>query len=163
VHRLRQLTLVPLGAADVILRFLLAGVLLYASADKLLHPQDFAAIVKGYHILPELLVNPVAVWLPWLELLLGLCLFTGFWSEGAAVLTAGLLGVFWLVLIANYFRGIDVDCGCFSTRPALAGAEPMPMLWYIGRDAVLLGLAFLMAWVRLAVTQKRSAKPPAAA
>lgn len=142
---------VPPGAADFVLRFLLAGVLFYASADKLIHPQDFAALVKGYHVLPEALVNPVAVWLPWLELLLGLCLVSGYWAEGAVALTAGLFAAFWLLLIVNYFRGIDVDCGCFSSKPAAPGAEPTPMLWYIGRDAVLLGLALFTAWVRLTV------------
>ncbi|MBU1229849.1 MAG: DoxX family membrane protein [Proteobacteria bacterium] len=141
---------VPLGAADFALRLALAGVLFYASADKILHPQDFAALVKGYHVLPEALLNPVAVWLPWLELALGLCLFSGFWSEGAAMLTAGLFGVFWLLLIVSFFRGIDVACGCFSTRPADPG-EPVSMLFYIGRDAVLLGLALLTAWVRVKV------------
>ena len=141
----------PPGAADFLLRFLLAGVLFYASADKLLHPQDFATIVKGYHVLPGVLVNPVAIWLPWLELALGLCLVSGFWCEGAVTLTAGLFGVFWMLLIVNYFRGIDVSCGCFSTRPAESGAEAAPMLFYVGRDALLLGLALLAAWARLRV------------
>ncbi len=150
MHRLRQLIRSRLGAADFVLRFVLAGVLLYASADKIMHPQDFALMVKGYRILPDSLVNVTAIWLPWLELALGLCLISGKWCEGAVALSAGLLGVFWLALIVNYFRGINVDCGCFSTTPA-AGAEPTPMLWYIGRDAVLLGLALLTAWVRLKV------------
>lgn len=142
---------VPLRAADFVLRFALGLVLFYASADKLLHPQDFAALVAGYHVLPAALVNPVAVWLPWLELLLGLCLVSGQWCEGAAALTAGLFAAFWLLLIVSYFRGIDVVCGCFSTTPAAPGAEPTPMLFYIGRDAVLLGFALLTAWARLAV------------
>jgi hypothetical protein len=141
----------PPGAADFLLRFALALVLFFASADKLLHPQDFAAIVKGYHILPEALVNPVAIWLPWLELLLGLCLVSGFWAEGAVTLTAGLFGVFWVLLIVSAARGIDVNCGCFSTRPVDPAVEPTPMLFYIGRDAVFFGLALMTAWVRLKV------------
>ena len=154
MHRLRQLMPVPLCAADFVLRFALALVLLYASADKLLHPQDFAGLVAGYHALPELLVNPGAVWLPWLELLLGLCLISGFWCEGATVLTAGLFAVFWVLLIVSAARGIDVACGCFSTRPADPGAEPTPMLFSIGRDAALLGLAIFMARVRLYVARE---------
>jgi len=151
VHRLHQLMPVPARAADFLLRFALALVLFYASADKLLHPQDFAAIVKGYHVLPEALVNPVAIWLPWLELLLGLSLVSGYWAEGAAALTAGMFAVFCVLLIVNYFRGIDINCGCFSTRPADPAAEATPILWYVGRDATLLGLALFTAWVRLRV------------
>lgn len=142
---------VPLGSADFVLRFALALVLFFASADKLLHPQDFAAIVKGYHVLPDLLVNPVAIWLPWLELLLGLCLVAGHWAEGAVALTAGMFAVFWVLMIVSAARGIDVNCGCFSTRAVDPAVEPTPMLFYIGRDAVLLGLALFTAWVRLAV------------
>jgi hypothetical protein len=149
VHRLRQLIQSPPRAADVVLRCALALVLFVASADKLLHPQDFALIVKGYQLLPELLVNPVAVWLPWLELLLALCLVSGRWAEGAVVLTTGLFAAFFALLIVNWARGIDVNCGCFSTRPADPNAEPTPMLFYLGRDAVLLGLALLAAWARL--------------
>lgn len=148
---------VPPAAADFVLRLALAGVLFFASADKILHPQDFALIVEGYHILPDFLVNPVAVWLPWLELLLGLCLFAGLWAEGAAVLTAGLFGAFWILLLVSAARGIDVHCGCFSTRPADPGAEPTPMIFYIGRDAALLGLALLTAWVRVRVAKEDAA------
>lgn len=151
MYRLHQLMPVPARAADIVLRFALALVLFYASADKLLHPQDFAAIVTGYHVLPEALVNPVAIWLPWLELLLGLSLVSGYWSEGAVTLTAGLFAVFWVLMIVSAARGIDVNCGCFSTKPADPSAEPTPMLFYIGRDAMLLGLALFTAWVRLTV------------
>jgi len=142
MQRLRQeVSRVPWDAVEYLLRLLLAGVLLYASADKIIHPQDFASIVKGYHILPESLVNITAVWLPWFELTLGVCLFTGFWSDGALTLATALLTAFWIALIVNFFRGIDVNCGCFSSASAEEGAA-RPMLWYIGRDALLLALAF---------------------
>lgn len=144
----------PLRAADFTLRFALALVLFYASADKLLHPQNFAAIVAGYHILPDALIAPVAVWLPWFELLLGLCLVSGVWCEGAASLTAALFAVFWVLLIVSWARGIDVNCGCFSTKPVDPDAEPTPVLFYVGRDAALLGLALLTAWARLKVARE---------
>jgi len=115
--------------------------LIYASADKILHPQDFAAIVKGYRLLPDGLVNLTAIWLPWFELVLGVCLYTGFWRQGALFLATSLLAAFWLALIINYFRGINVGCGCFTSTPE----EAAPMLWYIGRDALLLTLP-LAAW-----------------
>lgn len=142
---------VELPALDFTLRLGLAALLFYASADKIIHPADFAAIVKDYRVLPEALVNPVALWLPWLELTLGLCLFTGWLAEGAVVTTAGLFSVFWVTLIVNYFRGIDVSCGCFSSTPG----QSAPMLFYIGRDALLLALAILTAWVRLGVAESR--------
>ncbi len=144
MHGLRQVDAVPWGALAWLLRMVVGCVLLYASADKILHPQDFAAIVKGYRLLPEALVNLTAIWLPWFELVLGVCLYAGLWRQGALLLATSLLAAFWLAIIVNYFRGIDVDCGCFSS----ASSDPFkaaPMLWYIGRDALLLALP-LAAW-----------------
>lgn len=142
---LRQVDAVPWEALAWLLRMVVAVMLIYASADKILHPQDFAAIVKGYRLLPEALVNLTAIWLPWFELVLGVCLYTGFWRQGALLLATSLLAAFWLALIVNYFRGIDVGCGCFTSSPAEGGGEAAPMLWYIGRDALLLALP-LAAW-----------------
>lgn len=141
---LRQVGAIPWEALAWLLRMVVACVLLYASADKILHPQDFAAIVKGYRLLPDGLVNLTAIWLPWFELVLGLCLYAGFWRQGALFLATSLLAAFWLAIIINYFRGIDVNCGCFSSASS-DPAEAAPMLWYIGRDALLLALP-LAAW-----------------
>jgi len=127
--------------AAAALRMLVAGIFLYASYDKILHPADFAAIIKDYRILPDILVNPAAIVLPWLELILGLLLAAGKWLEGALFLVNALLLVFWTALVVNAFRGIDVGCGCFSTAREGGG----DMMWYLFRDGVfvLLGLA---AW-----------------
>ncbi len=131
------------------LRSLLALLFLYASVDKLLHPADFAAIIRDYRILPEALVNLVAVVLPWVELLLGILLLSGVWLEAALLLANLLLLTFWGALVFNYARGIDVSCGCFSTSREQGGA----MGWYVLRDAlfVLLGLAAaVLGWKRTA-------------
>ena len=135
---------VPWDGLEWTLRLVLAGLFLYASADKVIHPKDFAVIVKAYHILPDPLANLTALWLPWLEVVVGACLFMGLWTDGALTLATGLLGVFWVALIVNYFRGIDVSCGCFTT----SAEEKAPMLWYIGRDALLLALALFAVEAR---------------
>jgi len=141
---LRQVDAVPWEALAWLLRMVVGCVLIYASADKILHPQDFAAIVKNYRLLPEVLVNLTAIWLPWFELVLGVCLYTGFWRQGALLLATSLLAAFWLALLFNSFRGLDVNCGCFSSASS-DPSEAAPMLWYIGRDALLLALP-LAAW-----------------
>jgi hypothetical protein len=132
-----------------------AVVLLYASADKIIHPQAFAGIVRDYRLLPEALVNLTALWLPWFELVLGLCLYTGFWRRAAVLLSLGLLSAFFAALVFNYARGLNVACGCFSSSPE----EAAPMLWYLGRDALLLCLP-LAAWeAKTGPTHGRGAAP----
>lgn len=129
--------------ADVLLRLALAGIFIAASADKILHPQDFAAVVRDYRILPPDLVNLTAIVLPWLELALGILLLAGRMRLGTLLLVNVLLLNFLGALVMNLFRGIDVNCGCFSTT----GTAPLPMSWYILRDGVFVFMAMGAAWV----------------
>lgn len=130
------------AAADVLLRLALAGILIAASADKMLHPQSFAAVVRDYRILPPALVNLTAIVLPWLELTLGVLLLAGRMRLGTLLLVNALLLTFLAALVTNYFRGIDVGCGCFSTTREASS----PMLWYIIRDGAFVALALGAAW-----------------
>jgi uncharacterized membrane protein YphA (DoxX/SURF4 family) len=100
----------------VVLRLILGIVFLYASFDKILHPEAFAQAVYNYQILPYSTINLVALTLPWLELILGLCLISGFWLPGATAISTGLLTVFIVAMAYNEIRGLDVHCGCFSTE-----------------------------------------------
>lgn len=120
------------------LRLVLAGVFLFASIDKIVHPADFAAIIKDYKVLPDVLINMTAIILPWLELVLGVLLLTGRWLDGSLLLVNALLVTFWTTLVFNYIRGIDISCGCFSTKPS----ESPNMVWYMVRDGffVVVGL-----------------------
>jgi uncharacterized membrane protein YphA (DoxX/SURF4 family) len=117
-------------------RILLGGVFLYASYDKILNPQAFAEAVYNYQILPEILVNLAALVLPWLELILGLCLVTGIWLPGATVISTGLLSVFICALVFNQLRGLDIHCGCFSTEATAGSAGIQTVVRDVGFLAV---------------------------
>jgi len=135
-------------ALETALRLFLAGLFAYASLDKIAHPDQFAAIIRDYRLLPQAAVPFTAVVLPCLEAVLALALALGKWREGALFLSAALLAVFWVSLAVNMARGLDVSCGCFSTTKDSGGS----MLWYIFRDGffVLVGLAawYLGVWRR---------------
>lgn len=131
------------AVADVLLRLALAGILLAASAGKIMDPQSFAAVVRDYQIVPPALVNLTAIILPWLELVLGILLLAGRLRLGTLLLVNALFLAFLGALVANYFRGIDVGCGCFSTTREASS----PMLWYIVRDGAFVALALSAAWV----------------
>lgn len=112
-------------------RLILAGIFIYASLDKIAHPAAFAKDVYNYQILPDALINLTALVLPWLELFLGLCLLAGIWLPGAVLTVNGLMVVFLAALVFNLARGLDINCGCFSTgsdTPAMSAG------WYLMRD-----------------------------
>ena len=99
------------------LRFLVGGIFIYAAIPKILDPGAFAKTVFNYQILPEILVNPVAITLPWLELVTGAFIILGIWLQGALIIYNLLMAAFIGALVFNTARGLDIHCGCFSQEP----------------------------------------------
>ena len=95
-------------------RWILGLTFIYASLHKILAPADFAKIVYGYGLFPEILINLIAITIPFLELVTGLALIIGVYPRSAAVTINGLLLAFIVVLTINLVRGHEFDCGCFS-------------------------------------------------
>ena len=102
----------------LIFRVVLGVIFIYASLDKIAHPEQFARIIYNYKILPPFLINVFAITLPWVELIAGLFLILGIFTESASLLICLMLMVFVVAISINLYRGIDLNCGCFSTDPA---------------------------------------------
>ena len=100
------------------LRIILGAIFMYASMDKMANPQEFAKIIHNYHILPVQLVNLLAIFLPWIELLTGLFLAVGKWEKASALIFSTLLVIFIIALAQALVRGLDISCGCFSVKPS---------------------------------------------
>ena len=97
-----------------VLRVSLGVVFLWASYDKILEPESFARILYNYRILPDGLIKPSAIILPWVETVCGIMLITGYMVRGSALIINLLMIIFIVALIASSYRGIDISCGCFS-------------------------------------------------
>ncbi len=98
-----------------IVQMIIGGTFVYASLDKIAHPDAFAQIVYYYRMLPESLLHLMALYLPWLELITGLALITGVRKRGAAMLVSIMLAMFVVALLSAISRDLDISCGCFST------------------------------------------------
>jgi len=120
---------------------ILAGIFIYASLDKIAHPAAFAKDVYNYQVLPDALINLTALVLPWLELFLGLCLLAGIWLPGAVLTVNGLMVVFLAAFLFNLARGLDINCGCFSTG---SDAPAMSAGWYLLRDVSFLAVGVFL-------------------
>ena len=123
-------------------RIVLGVVLIYASIDKIIHPEAFAKLIGNYNVLPFGLENVVAIILPTLELIVGCCLILGIMLDGSAIITAGMMIVFIFALSQAMIRGIDVSCGCFNVSEAEKGSQ-------IGfrriiEDIIFLGLSIML-------------------
>jgi uncharacterized membrane protein YphA (DoxX/SURF4 family) len=120
-----------------LLRLVLAFVFIYASIDKIVHPQPFAQVVFNQQILPVFLINLTAIVLPWMELILGVCLLFNYWMNGVSLLTAVLMLLFLSIITFNLSRGLNVGCGCFSTS-AEGSMDTLTLI----RDIIFLCLSF---------------------
>ncbi|MFC1890226.1 MauE/DoxX family redox-associated membrane protein [Thermodesulfobacteriota bacterium] len=103
------------NSAVLACRLALGGIFLYASLDKIAHPDQFAAAVANYRLLPGILVNLFAIFLPWAEFICGLLLVAGLFSSGSLAVILGMLCVFIVAVGINMARGLDISCGCFDT------------------------------------------------
>ena len=99
----------------LIFRVIVGAVFVYASLDKIMHPEGFAKAVYNYKILPSGWVNIMAIVLPWIELLCGAALILGTKVEGASFIIGALLVVFLVAATSTLIRGISIDCGCFTS------------------------------------------------
>ena len=104
-----------LGLAAIVVRILLGGLFIFASVSKILDPGGFARTVFYYRLLPVSAVNLIAIILPWIELVVGVLLVIGFKVRGAAFVAAASLIVFTAAMVSALARGLNIDCGCFST------------------------------------------------
>ena len=135
------------------IRIIIAVTFIYASIDKIIHPQAFAQAVFNHQILPDSLINLTAIVLPWMELVLGLCLLFNIWTAGASTMAAGLMALFISIISFNLMRGLDVECGCFSAT----ASESMSALTLI-RDLVFLLLSIGFAGLAMKQYHRNFAK-----
>ncbi len=115
-------------------RIILGLIFIFASWDKVLEPAAFARVIANYQILPEALVAPAAIFLPWLELTCGICLVADRWTSGSATIVTALIVIFTAAIGFNIYRGMDVACGCFT----LDQSAPAGMWLYLLRDVIFL-------------------------
>lgn len=108
---MKKLITSPLLAA--VFRWILGLIFIYASIHKITDPIAFSEVIYNYRIMPDMLVNFFAIWLPWLELFVGLSLIIGIFIKGGSLIISILSIAFTIVVGTALFRGLDISCGCF--------------------------------------------------
>ncbi len=127
-------------------RWILGGVFIYAGSTKLMAPKVFTVLIEAYGLVPESLLMPVAIGLPFLEVIAGFGLL--FDIRGSLAVITGLLVLFMVVLGYGIWMGLDVDCGCFAPEDPEAEAFHGLRL-SLFRDLVMTaGVFFIYGWRR---------------
>ena len=126
----------------------LGVIFVVAALPKIADPPSFAHMIYNYKILPWALINPMALVMPWIELLCGLALIFGIWKDTARAIIAAMLLVFIVAISINLVRGNAIDCGCFDVSAANKTVEERlaDMRFVILRDLgmlLLVGQGFI--------------------
>jgi len=128
------------GPLAVLARLVLGGIFLISGVAKIADPVRFLLTLREFQLIPRALESFLAVYLPWLEFLLGLCLVLGILHRTASLLVAVLNGVFILAIGSVMARGIEVDCGCFGLLADVLHLPDMADGKAIIRNLVLMGM-----------------------
>jgi uncharacterized membrane protein YphA (DoxX/SURF4 family) len=123
-----------------IVRIVLGAVFLYAGILKASDTTAFAGSIAAYRILPYFGNYLAAAVLPWLEIICGVLLVTGWKARTAATVTVLMNLVFIVAMVSAIARGLEIECGCFKQ-----GAKEPPLL-AIGRDLLFIAMALLVLW-----------------
>lgn len=128
-----------------LLRGLLTVILGVAGVAKLLDPAGFATQIANYELVPSVIGRALAVYLPWLELILAATVWYRRAIPASLILIAGLGGVFIAAKATLWWRDIDVDCGCFGSWLPLGQTGSFLIA------AVILLTPFLVGWVGIQI------------
>ena len=124
----------------MICRICLGLMFIYASLDKIAHPEEFAKQIGYYKALPFGLENVLAIVLSWTELIVGICLIAGLLVDGATLLSIIMMLVFILAISQAMLRGIDITCGCFKVS---ADSDKLGLDTII-RDIIFLVMSYIV-------------------
>ncbi len=136
-------------------RLVLGGIFVYAGFSKLLMPNthlwpmfvlrfsismnisSFAQQIESYKMISPEASQVVAHTLPFVEIVLGLLLLSGWrlriWATAITAIMVGFLAV----VTRAYLLHMDINCGCFGTPEKLTGMT-------VVRDGAFAALALLM-------------------
>lgn len=118
-----------------------AALFLMSSWHKLAIPEQFRESVRNYRLLPDLLIAPVSMALPVIELMLGVAWLSAVSPYITAYASAALLAFYACSMGINLARGrVHIGCGCGMSTTA---AEQPLSAGLLTRNVVLVFAALL--------------------
>jgi uncharacterized membrane protein YphA (DoxX/SURF4 family) len=129
-----------LRIAVLIARVVLGAIFIAAGSLKMGHFAQFAQEIAGFRLLPRGVIAPMAILMPFVEIVVGAMLVAGFYTRAAATIAAVLLFVFDAAIASAVMRGLQLSCGCFGPN------DTSVTTWgEVARDAIFVLLAVFVA------------------
>lgn len=128
-------------AAVFVVRVLLGALLIAAGVLKVGHPAELASNIAAFRLLPPDVVGPLAIALPYVELLLGAYLIAGLFTKTIAVIATAQFLLYAGAIGSAVLRHIPASCGCFGPNDSATADWP-----HVAFDVMLAVAAAFVAY-----------------
>lgn len=126
--------------AVFLLRLILGGLLLATGALKVGHAPELASAIAGFRLLPGEIVAPMALVLPYFEILIGAYLVIGLFTRIAGWISVVQFVAYAAAIASAVIRGIPANCGCFGPNDQATADWP-----HVAFDLALALIAYIIA------------------
>jgi len=99
---------------DWLCRLTVGGIFVWSGSAHLANPYYFLSTIYQYELTRATVGALIGSYLPFLELVLAVCLLGGICSRPAWIVTSLLLLSFVAVQSSALVRGLSISCGCFG-------------------------------------------------
>lgn len=127
-----------------IARILLGGILVASGAAKVGQAPALAASIASFHLLSSAVIAPMAVILPYFEILLGGYVVLGLFTRIATFIATLQFVLYGSVIASAILRHLPADCGCFGPNDHAVADWP-----HVAFDFALAALALFLALGKL--------------
>lgn len=131
-----------------IFRIIVGGIFLLAGLAKISDPVRFLLTLREFQLFPEVIIRFLAVYLPWLEFILGLFILLGILYRTSSLMLAFLNAVFTLAILSVIIRGIDIDCGCFGLLADILKIPDSADIKAVIRNLLFIGMCLYIFFVK---------------
>lgn len=132
--------------AELVLRLELGAFFAWSGWMKAFHTgfDSFTRAVGNYQLVGPPWDAAIAYTVPWVEMIVGVCLVLGIWMRGALMVLAGLVGCFAFGVIHADLKNLNIACGCTGNPDGTPMNYTLKYLEFAGYWAVILLLLFLV-------------------
>ncbi len=129
------------AAFSLLFRILLGLIFLFAGIAKISDPVRFIFTLREFNLFSEAVIPFMALYLPWLEFVLGLFLILGLLYRASAFLLACLNTMFAIAILTVVVRGMEIDCGCFGMLADILKIPDSADIKAVIRNVIFIGIS----------------------
>jgi len=115
-------------SSPFILRLIVGSIFIYAGFNKIINPKLFEETLSAYNFFSDSFVHFIVLIFPWVQLILGALLISGYLARPVASVMSILLLTFIIMTILSVSKGSCQACGFLSESLFYKGGNPFILI-----------------------------------